>query len=706
MKKILSGLLIVASFSLSYAMPPREGVEMPEGLSKAIESGRIDNPSNGLMPQLKAKFGTVKISGTRTYPVVMGYFTDQAQTFTQTAFQDSLFGAGGGKKTCYNYYKDMSYSAMTCTGKVQAWGSCGNTKATYANSTNPYGAYYDMFPGSACGFIVHVLQAIDAAVDFSDPLFDVDGDNYVDVLWVIHSGKGAEETTSINDIWSHSSNLSSWSSYGSAYATNDKRNNKTIYIDKYIIMPEVSNYSGYGNNKMIGRGVFCHEFGHALGLPDLYDTGTSSYAGEGLGQWACMASGSWGGDGSHAATPTSLCVWSKKYLGWISPKNITQNGKFTFNWSLADSHSSSVRMAKLGSSSATQYWLAENRNQSALGYYSGIAWDQYMLGSGLLVYHINEDTINKYLATNKVNANSTINSTRNRCYGVALEETDMTSAGYSSEMWSGTNRGDAADAWNSGTQANFDSTGTAYPCSFFNGTSSTASGGNSGIAIRKIPTAAKGTEGTKAMACTLYVIPGQAPNAVELGYFTGMLSNGKPYLSWRTESEFGCTSWEISRARDAGEYKLVKSIPGNYYSNQPVEYSFADNTVPEGGNYYYLLTEVDEDNNRTPYGPVNIIVPDFVTTSELSLLPCYPNPSRGDEITFSYTLPKAGNVTVKVFNILGQEVNALPQYGSAGKNFIPWDCRDGKGQKLSNGVYIYQIVYDNRKMTGKFTLVR
>ncbi|OGF04829.1 MAG: hypothetical protein A2509_07900 [Candidatus Edwardsbacteria bacterium RIFOXYD12_FULL_50_11] len=676
---------------------------MPEGLSKAIESGRIDNPNDGLLPQLKAKFGTVKISGTRTYPVVMGYFTDQAQTFTQIAFQDSLFAAGGGKKTCYNYYKDMSYSAMTCTGAVQAWASSGNTKTYFANG---YYGLYLTYPRNVPGFIHAILTALDATVNFADPAFDQDGDLYVDVLWVIHSGKGAEETGLTSDFWSHSSAMSDWD--GGAFVTNDKVGNKYVTIDKYIIMPEVSNYSGYGNNKMIGRGVFCHEFGHALGLPDLYDTGTGTIAGEGLGQWACMASGSWGGDGSHAATPTSLCVWSKKFLGWIAPKNITQNGKFVFNWSLADSTRSSVRMAKLGSSTAKQYWLAENRNQNALGYYSGIKWDQYMLGSGLLVYHINEDTINKYLATNKVNVNSTNNSTRNRCYGVALEETDMTSAGYSSEMWTGTNRGDAADVWNSGTQVHFDSLGgTLYPYSYFNGTSSTTSGGNSGIAIRGIPAAAKGDFNSKAMACTLFVIPGQAPNAVELSYFTGTISGNKPLLSWRTESEYYCSHWEISRTKDSeGEYKLLAKIPGSLTSNQPQEYSYTDESLPEGGSYYYLLTEVDVNGDKTPYGPVNIVISSFVKRSELALLPCYPNPSRG-ETTFKYSLPAEGNVNIRIFNILGQEVRTIHiGHSPSGPNAVPWDGRDNKANLLPNGIYVYQLVYGNQRITRKLSILK
>ena len=69
---------------------------------------------------------------------------------------------------------------------------------------------------------------------------------------------------------------------------------------------------------LIDIGVFCHEFGHVLGLPDLYDTDNSS---EGLGQWCLMASGSWGGNGSSPQTPTHMSAWCKQKLGWVTPSS-------------------------------------------------------------------------------------------------------------------------------------------------------------------------------------------------------------------------------------------------------------------------------------------------------------------------------------------------------------------------------------------------
>ncbi len=89
-----------------------------------------------------------------------------------------------------------------------------------------------------------------------------------------------------------------------------------------------------------------------------------------------------------------------------------------------------------------------------------------------------------------------------RPYGVAMEETDMTTEGYTSELWNATNNGDAADIWTASTQANFDSSGTAYPVTYYNGTTPTTGGIHAGVAYRQIPAA------SAAMACSMFVIPG------------------------------------------------------------------------------------------------------------------------------------------------------------------------------------------------------
>lgn len=481
------------------AMPPRHGLIEPKAVVEARRAGMIDNPAQGLIQAQLAKGGPADVSGKRQYPVILGYFTDQANTNAQAEFQTMLFSSSSGAKSVNNYYKDMSYTAMSCSGKVDIWRTSNNTVAYYG------GGYYGLNGGTTANtyeFIRKVLIHADSTFNFADTNFDRDHDGYVDVLWVVHSGKGAEETGSVNDIWSHSSQLSNFGGGATYYTTNDVSSftGSAVRVNKYIIMPERTNYSGSGGTTIIGCGVFCHEFGHALGLPDLYDTGGYSISGQGLGNFSLMAGGSWGGNGSSNARPVALDVWCRRFLGWANPVRVTANGFYGIPAIMTTSSNSSYKLAKLGADTTKQFWLIENRYRNAGGPVSTVRWDSLLAGQGLAIYHIDSTyTSGTYFTNNTVNVNSTNGTSRNRPYGVAMEETDQTSAGYSSELWDGTNAGESADLWNSSTQANFDSNGTAYPVTYLNGASPTTGGAHTLTAARQIPAA------SATMSCSLLV---------------------------------------------------------------------------------------------------------------------------------------------------------------------------------------------------------
>lgn len=689
---ILFGCLFLTT-GLLQAMPPREGVEVSPAVLEAWKRG-VDSPKRGLLQKLISKGGEAKVSGSRSYPVVLGYFTDLAATNTQAQFQAMLFNTGSGVKSVNNYYRDMSYNAMSCSGKVDNWRTSNNTVAWYTNGTS-----YGLANGTTRNtyeFITKVLVHADSFTNFADPSFDQDHDGYVDVLWVTHAGKGAEEGAS--NIWSHSFYLSGFTG-GTYYTTKDisPYTGTAVRINDYIINPERTNYAD-GNNsttEMIGAGVYCHEFGHALGLPDLYDTGDS---GPGIGNWSIMAGGSWGGNGNTGATPVQMDVWCKRFLGWIVPFHVTQNGKYSFSATLSDSHRTTARLSKLGLLTNTQFWLIEDRRSVATGPVSGVAWDQYIYNSGLAIYHIDST----YTTTTYINAN-TVNASNTRAYGVALEETDQTSASYTSELYNGTNQGDAADMWNSSTQANFDSTGTAYPITYLNNGTS-----RSGTAVRKIPAAGKGGDMAKAMLCTLYVIPA-GPLGVNLSQFTAAAGQNCINLNWRTESEMESYAWEIERCSGASEeYKTITSLPAYGTTNFAHEYSYTDDS-PElvSGVYYYRLVQTDATGEVNSFGPVevNYVKPDPAML-EYALLPCYPNPSKG-VVSFGYVLKQAGSTSIKVYNLLGMEVKTMNEgWKESGAHTATWDGRDLQGKNAANGIYFYKLVSGKFTATKKIAILR
>jgi M6 family metalloprotease-like protein len=125
-------------------------------------------------------------------------------------------------------------------------------------------------------------------------------------------------------------------------------------------------------------GVMAHEFGHALGLPDLYETSydTPEADGAGIGRWGLMGWGAGGWDGNGAPVP--FCAWSREKLGWAHILEITEDGREQVFQDVA----TSGKLYKIPLGVEGEYYLIENR-QSSRSYY-----DRDIPRDGLLIWHI------------------------------------------------------------------------------------------------------------------------------------------------------------------------------------------------------------------------------------------------------------------------------------------------------------------------------
>jgi len=136
-------------------------------------------------------------------------------------------------------------------------------------------------------------------------------------LLVVHAGPGAEETGNPRDIWSHKWQLSD-ATFGSPGPVQTQDG---VTVDAFSVEPE-----RFENGRLMSIGVFCHEFGHLLGMPDLYDTDYSTY---GLGGFCVMAAGSWARASQSdppGSCPVLPCAWNKYLLGWVRPESVEQGG--------------------------------------------------------------------------------------------------------------------------------------------------------------------------------------------------------------------------------------------------------------------------------------------------------------------------------------------------------------------------------------------
>jgi M6 family metalloprotease-like protein len=258
------------------------------------------------------------LSGTLRIPVVLGLYSDITQSpFTNSAIDTELFTGPWTPGTLSEYWQEASYNRFNITGNVFDWVPLSQTEDYYTGGAGGWG----LVPGlSKTGdMIKEIADALDPSVDFG--AFDNDGpdgvansgddDGFVDVLLVMHPTAGAECDGAAH-MWSHSWSYRSWpESGGEPYSTNDpSAGGGFVKIDDYIIVPTYSCGTG-----MIEIGVICHELGHAIGLPDLYDSNGNS---SGIGYWGLMGAGNW----NTPSSPAHPCVWSREQLGWVNPVEI------------------------------------------------------------------------------------------------------------------------------------------------------------------------------------------------------------------------------------------------------------------------------------------------------------------------------------------------------------------------------------------------
>jgi immune inhibitor A len=308
--------------------------------------------------------GQAAVAGTWHALVLLVDFSDNAPTvYTGTAgathYNSMLFDSPAYTNSVQDYYREVSLGAFHLTGLAtggsSGWYRAPQTYAYYVDGQNGFGTY----PKNAQKLVEDLCALADPDVDFS--LYANDGSDYINALFVVHAGPGAEAEAdpdlADNMIWSHK-----WQTV--LHPTLDGK-----ILNVYSMEPE---------DGLVG--VFAHEFGHVLGLPDLYDYG---YDSAGVGRWSLMAGGSWGGGGS---LPAHLDAWCRVQLGWAVPVQPTHSQTSVSIPQIEGSPLGAATgiMYKLWCGTPTkEYWLVENRQQ--------VGFDASIPGSGLLIWHIDEN---------------------------------------------------------------------------------------------------------------------------------------------------------------------------------------------------------------------------------------------------------------------------------------------------------------------------
>ncbi len=443
---LLLGAVLFALDARAQITPPAPGVDLPEGYRERIaqdrtafqfkrawiaETRRVQHNRRlrdlGLLGQIEGIEGLnaasgMRVEGTRRVPVLAGKFANTpSDPYSPTQLQNQLFDGPNPTGTVTDYYDEVSYGYINLTGNVygaQAGGlfQVANIDTYYEGPTGCNGACGDANTGE---YLKELLDGADPWVDFAQ--FDNDGpdgiansgddDGYVDFVAFVHPEKGGECGGNDN-IWSHRWVYEGW--WGDAYMTSDaSASGGFVKVSDYTIQPLLA-CDGTSLNAI---GVYAHEFGHAFGLPDLYDTDTLNGTSAGVGQWCLMGSGSWGGDGAHPATPSHMCAWSKEALGWVEP-HVVCGTELGFPLPAVEDSASVLKLYPHGTVDS-EYFLLENRVKTK--------YDTYLPTSGIAVWHID----------NTISGNADENHKL-----VDLEEADGLA-----EMDADTNRGNAGDLY-------------------------------------------------------------------------------------------------------------------------------------------------------------------------------------------------------------------------------------------------------------------
>jgi immune inhibitor A len=325
-------------------------------------------------------------SGTINALAILVEFTDKTPG-TTAAFFDTLIFAAPPSVSVRDYYDEISYGILDIVTvnlpSALGWNLAPQTYAYYCNGQYGFGSY----PQNAQRLVEDIVAAVDPLVNFAN--YDNDGDNFVDALFVVHAGQGAEWTGSVNDIWSHK-----WQTWNTPLVDG-------VYVSTYSMECE---YWATPGDMTIG--VYCHELGHVFGLPDWYDYG---YDSAGLGRWCLMAGGSW--NGANGASPAHVTAEGRWRLGFVTPVMLANSALGVPIPQVETNQAGSVFYVWSGGASNNEYFLVENRQ--AVGY------DAALPGHGLFIYHVDD-----YKSGNNNQCTDHQNCNCSQHYEVALEQAD------------------------------------------------------------------------------------------------------------------------------------------------------------------------------------------------------------------------------------------------------------------------------------------
>lgn len=396
-----AGFILVSLFypSLLLAVPPPPGFEKPTQNTCKVNPTAIKKNFQRIKA---APFFQTPLAPTTAYVVVIRVdFSDQAMTKTK-AETEQFF------ESLKKFYLENSYGILTVSATV--------TNRILGGSEGAQGSY--RLPSSLASYAQGIcsnfsdlakdaLSPADTDINFADARTDLAGNQAYSHVMIYHAGIGAETA---NDSGCQTDNI--WSVFAPTVAA-------TAAVTEGIRAPFAADGISFNGATIVPEkeaqnidplGVICHEYGHQLGLPDLYQTSAKAV----VGQWSLMDSGVYIGS-PKGSNPAHLDAWSKQFLGFFSnPKTIIPTespATFTLDFALS-SGNAFVRIPVSGVSgvdSSKEYFLIERRAAASLTkktYDNDLPFGSLI--EGYLIWHIDDSIASdsSRLESNNINNGS------------------------------------------------------------------------------------------------------------------------------------------------------------------------------------------------------------------------------------------------------------------------------------------------------------
>lgn len=404
--KIVPGKIIARNASERSTSELRYLSELPE---ITTESMLLNTESRMKMPQ-------ADIPGTSTGSTGFPRTGSPRSLVILVNFSDTIFKIADPKTAYTKLLNEAGYAENGGTGSSKDYFmSASNGKfSPQFDVAGPFNlpkpmSYYGKNMVSNDNDTLAVQMVVDACtaanaggVDFTP--YDTDGDGFLDNVFIYYAGHNEAEGASDDAIWPHRWVVQRGFNYSGTVNTL-RFDGKTLF--DYACTSELRGKSG---TTMCGIGTFTHEFGHVLGLVDLYHTSTTSK--KTLDFWDIMDIGVYLNAGR---TPPTYSAYERFYLGWLKPQEINTPSDLTL-YPLSQSKtaltttkgqayllSQTTHNLSASAPSPAEFFIAEYRKKTG--------WDTYLPAEGILFWHIdyldtawNDNTVNNYTGTTQTAA--------------------------------------------------------------------------------------------------------------------------------------------------------------------------------------------------------------------------------------------------------------------------------------------------------------